>query len=412
MNFLRRCAHILAFKGITPVILGCYGILYVGIAFYNDEALITLMTLVRNNSLLILLLCCVPLNLLAILSLETARFFHHRRAMGLSPVGASVVTFQEAVDHLGTWEMDLLERKLAQTGYHHRRKGHSCAAWKGISIFPARALSLAGGVCLFAGIALSIATRVSFREAAIEGEPLPEAVGVEGRVERIVLRPTAGLILARTLAMDITLGEGERTKLRQFDIYPPGRIGGLFLYPRYLGLAPFVKFAPPEPGQAFASYIKLMIYPPGKEDGADIPQSPYKIFFTLAEPVTGEDPYATGRFVLNFRVVKGNAPVFEGMLPLGGTVSKGGYNISFPEVKRFVVVDFVRDPGLPLVWLAALFFTLAAGVYIPIRLLAPRREMLFLQDGGVARAFSMAEGGGGAHRSVFHGILDAAAPGE
>ncbi|ACM18442.1 ResB-like family cytochrome c biogenesis protein, putative [Geotalea daltonii FRC-32] len=404
-RLLRGFHSIIASRAVTPIILGCFALIYIIIAFYTDETLVALMALVRSNSPLILLLSCIPVNLLAILCRETAQFSDRRHAVRLSAKGLPVGTYQERV-FLGTVQTGLLEKKIEQSGYHYRIKGDSCAAWKGISIFPARFLFLMGSFCLFAGILVSLTTKVSLRDVVIEGEPLPEAVGVRGRVEQITLRQHNGIILSHSLDMDITLGEGDEASVRKFGVYPPGRINGIFFYPRYLGLAPLIEFTPPESGQVFSSYIKLMIYPPGKEDGVQIPRSPYRISFTIIEPMTGAEPYITGKFNLRFKVLKGNDQVSEGTLPLGGTVSRGGYTLSFPDAKKLVAVDFVKDPGLPLLWIAGLLFLGAIVAYIPIRMFAPRREIIFIQRNGSTEVFSRAEGRAAKHRGILHNMLD------
>ncbi|HEY5523370.1 MAG TPA: hypothetical protein VIK21_09275, partial [Desulfuromonadaceae bacterium] len=51
-------------------------------------------------------------------------------------------------------------------------------------------------------------------------------------------------------------------------------------------------------------------------------------------------------------------------------------------------------------------FCTAGALWLPIRALFPRREMLFRFDQGVMTACSFAEGGARKHAGVFHEMLD------
>ncbi|WP_243372301.1 hypothetical protein [Geotalea sp. SG265] len=400
--FLR---HIVASRGATPAIIGCFALIYIIIAFYNDEALVTLLALTRSTPPLAMLLACIPLNLAARLFFEIADFIRKKRLTVFLP--QETWAAGERVKLAGRMEADLLEKKLAGAGYHCRHGEGFIAAWKGISAFPARFFLLLGFLLLFSGILLSTTTRESVRTPLIEGEPLPEAMGAQGRVEQILLRDRPGLVLARTLAITVGFFDGSTETTKEFGLYPPGSLHGVYLYPRYLGLAPFVEFTPPERAFAFSSYVTLMIYPPGREDSVEVPGSPYRIAFTLAEPRSARDPYSSGKYELQFRVVKDKAAVAEGTVPLGSTVTRNGYTLAFPNAKRIVMTDLVRDRGLSFIWWSGLCMLVAVAVYMPVRLLAPRREMMFVAHGRGTQAISWAEGGKTAHRSVFHGILDA-----
>lgn len=71
-----------------------------------------------------------------------------------------------------------------------------------------------------------------------------------------------------------------------------------------------------------------------------------------------------------------------------------------------MVTDFIEDNGVLFIWWAALFFSAAGAIWLPIRAVFPRREMLFRSDQGVTTACSFAEGGARRHSGVFHEMLD------
>lgn len=401
---------LLASRAVTPVVMGLFALFYVGVASFNDEALVTVIALTRTSNTLLLLLLLIPVNILAVLVKETVQYLVMRQALQGRLKAPADFHYDESVQLAGDIKAELLESQLTRAGYNYRSGEGFYAAWKGIPVFPARVLFLLGSLLLFSGILLNITTRNSIRQIIVEGEPLPEAVMTNGRVEQILLQERVGLVLARTLAIDVAVGE-RQSQITRLGLYPPGKLNGFFLYPRYLGLAPLIKFTPPEPGPGFESYITLMIYPPGKEDGAEIPGSPYKIYFSLRQ-TEAEDPFVSGKFALDFKVLKDKEVVAEGMVPVGGTVSSNGYSLAFPDAKRLVVTDFVRDAGLPLIWSAGFVFTAALLLYLPIKLCAPHREIFFIATGEATRVCSRAEGKGKQHRSLLHNLLDLLFPGQ
>ena len=400
----RAFAKLLSSQALTPLILGVFLFSYVVIAFFNDEALGMLMTLARSSTIFLALLALAPLNVTARTVTEIMQFVRRLRSRDGDPSRLPAGLYDEELDLAETSGFAGLADRLAAAGYRTAETGPAFFAWRGRSTFPARMLFMLGTIFLFVGIFLSLTTRLSTREAVIEGEPLPQAVA-NGRVERIRLAESDGFLLNRTLAIDVALENGNAPAVKEFNLYPPGILGGYFLYPRYLGVAPLINFSAPDLRPGISTYYMLMIYPPGKEDGAEIPGTPYKMLFTVIEPVDG-DPYLTGKFVLHFRLMKGDVPQFDGDLPVGGTFTAGGYTIGIPDARKLVAVDFVRDFGVPLVWGAAILMLLAALLWLPIRLYAPRREMLFIQAGPVMHGYSRAEGKGRLHAGVFHEALD------
>lgn len=392
-----------ASRAVTPCVMGIFLLLYVGIAFGSNEPLTALMAFTRGNFLLLALLALIPLNGAARLIRETSQFLKRRQALaGKADVDPSGLFDDEVRLPEQTPFAEQAER-LASLGYATRRTESSLAAWRGVSLFPARFLFLLASCLLFCGILLSLATRVTHREAVLEGEPLPGSGDV---VQRIVLKEEPGLLLARSLDIAVAL---ERGGEKHFGLYPPARHRGFFLYPRYLGIAPLLRFSAPDLPGGFEQYAVLSVYPPGKEDSVQIPGSPYRIIFQMVEEA-GPDPYVSGRIKLQFRVLKGEEQVFTGNAPMGGEAAGNGYRLALPEFRRLVVTDFVQDSGVPLIWSAALLFALALCCWLPVRLRFPRQEMLFVKTLGGVAACSRAEGGRRGHAGRFHELLDQLQP--
>ncbi len=388
-------------RWVVPVVLALFAALYCAIAFFTDEALSALIGYVHNSILLQLLLSVLLIGLAARLVLETLRFVRRQRA--LRGKGEPAGLFGEEITMAAADELSKVEQWLASAGYRVTKGSGFLAAFRGVSSFPARFLFLMGTFSLFLGIFLSVTGRSSQREAVIEGEPLP--LGIPGRVAAMALReqPDA-LILARSLSVTVQYPEGGR---RVFSLYPPGMTAGRFIYPRYLGVAPLVRFSAPDLQQEVADYYLLMIYPPGREDKVTIPGTPYKIFIRLAEPpAEGSDPFVTGRMLFQCRLVKGEEQVFAGTVPLGGTLSQKGYALAFPEARRFAATDFIIDYGVWPVWLALLLFSTAALLYPALRLVNPRREILLHMVGAELYGYSLAEGRARRHAGLFHETLD------
>jgi hypothetical protein len=394
----------------TPIVLAIFFLLYLGISFYSDEALVLLLGLIRNNPLLKALLGLLPVAAAAGLVGELAGFMSMRAVLAGDPSRLPAGYFEEELELKGAADFARLARHLAAAGYRTTENGATFHAWRGKSLFPARLLARSGKLLLFLGIFLSLTTRVSLREAVIEGEALPHGSGE--KTKRISLRDGNGLLLSQTLQISVTKEEGGGRTSREFGIYPPGMLNGYFLYPRYLGVAPLVQFSAPDFVPGISSHFVLMLYPPGKEDSADIPGTRYRLYLSLHQPSAAEDPYQSGRFILRYRMVKGNQLAFAGSMPVGATFAHDGYYLAFPEVRRIVATDYVRDWGVLFIWSAALFFMLALVVWLPTRLLAPGREMLFVQVNGTVRAFSRAEGKTRLHAGAFHETLDLMARGE
>lgn len=407
-RLLRTVITIGASRAVTPVVIGLFFLVYIGIAFFTDETLIVLMAFTRQNIFLGALLALIPLNSLLCLLMETVRFLKVRRGLAGKTTDGMPELFDETVELTGSLAVPALADRLSAVGYKTCHAGNSIAAWRGASIFPVRALFLVGTFCLFAGILVSTTTRSSLRQMVIEGEPLPAPGATGGIVERITLASSNGLILAKTLTMEVapsSAGYGRKT----FGLYPPSLYGGAFVYPRYLGLALHLRFTAPDLPSGYETRCSLNVYPPGKEDSVPIPGSQYRIIFNVPEPEAGSEryiSYMTGNVTLRFKLLKGKDVLFTGSAPGGGEFASDGYRLIFPEVKRLVVTDFIRDYGVLLIWWSALFFAAAGILWLPLRALFPRREMLFIFDQDVTRAYSRTEGGARKHAGIFHEMLD------
>lgn len=405
---MRRLLHTilggLASRALPPLVIGGFLLLYIGIAFGTDDTLIALMEITRTTVILVALLALLPLNHLIRLLRESASHNELRRALHGAAAGVKPELFDETVPLSPTASFAGLEERLAAEGYQTRSTGSGLAAWRGVGTFAGRICWRAATFCLFAGILISLSSRASTRGSVIEGEPLPAAAG-GGKVERVVLADSHGAILSKALAMEVTPPEAGAAR-RVFGLYPPALYRGAFIYPRYLGIGLFVRFDAPDLPGGYQKHCILNIHPPGKEDSADITGSPYRLIFSLAQPEDGSDPYKTGHMTFLFKLLKGKDVLFAGSAPAGGEFVHDGYRLSFPDARRLVITDFIRDYGVLLIWAAALLFIAAGCLWIPARVFFPRREMLFLREADTVKAFSRAEGGRNKHAGVFHDALD------
>jgi hypothetical protein len=420
---------ILSSRATSPVVIGFFLLLYIGIAFATDDALTALMETTNKSMVLTFVLALLPLNFAIRIAVETDRYLKRRRAFAGRLAEIPSGLFDETVTlplvsplleqsprpgaHFPDAEGTVMalpsfaevEDRLGAMGYRTSGTERRLAASRGISLFPARILFLAGTFCLFAGILVSLTTRTTRRLYVVEGEPLPQGIGGGGLVERINLGASPGPILARVLTMEVQLadsGEGRRS----FGLYPPALFRGFFVYPRYLGIAPLVRFSAPDLPGGFETHGILHIYPPGREDRLEITGSPYSVVAGMADPGDGSDPYVSGRINFLFKLVKEKEVVLTGSVPAGGEFVRAGYRLAIPDSRRMVITDFIRDYGVLLVWSASILLLLAWCIWLPVRLLSPRREILYLLDPDMIRAFSRAEGKERRHGGIFHETLD------
>lgn len=397
--------NLLSSRLTPPLVIGFFLLLYIGIAFVTDETLIALMEFTRRSLILTALLTLLPLSCAARMIKETLIQLRRRRAQAGNSADLPEGAFDDAVRLEAAPAFGDLARRLESAGYRTRCTEGTLAAWRGLSLFPARMLYLAATFCLFAGILISLSSRDSQRGAIIEGERLNSPSGKGGRVERIVLANSSGPILAKTLDIEVAAAEPGGAK-SVFGLYPPALYGGEFVYPRYLGVGLHLRFSAPDLPAGYETHSILNIHPPGKEDTVEIAQTPYRIVASLVPPEDGSDPYVTGRMAFRFKVLKDKQVVFEGNAPSGGEAAGNGYRLSFPDSRRLVITDFIRDYGVLLIWTATVLFMVAGFIWLPVRFFLPRREMLFACQGGAIASFSRAEGQRRRHEGVFNEALD------
>jgi hypothetical protein len=407
-RFLRTIVSTGSSRAVAPFVIGFFFLLYIGIAFFTDEALITLMALTRKSLILKGILALIPMNCLLRILKETNRHLGIRKVLTGKTADVKPELFDETVELPASSLFPELQDRLGAEGYKTGSSEYGLTAWRGASMFPARILFLAASFCLFSGILISITSRSSSRQMVIEGEPLPTPEGSGGRVERIILANSSGSILSRTLNMVVSPSlSGSGTRI--FGLYPPSLYRGKFVYPRYLGLAMVLQFSAPDMQPGVEKHSILNCYPPGKEDSIVIPGSPYRIVFSIPAPDSRSDSYisyVTGKITLQFKLLKDKDVLFTGSVPGGGEFVRNGYRLSVPDIRRLVVTDYIGDYGVFFVATAALLFLVASSLWLPIRLFFPCREMLFLYDKDAIKACSRAEGGARRHAGVFHEALD------
>jgi hypothetical protein len=402
----------LSSRVLSFLVLGFFLLLYIAIAFFTDETLTTLIALTGRNLLLAAILSLLPINIACRIVVEVLRFFKMRRALTRGVLGAGL--YDESISLTAPPALVELQERLDAAGYTTRKTEDRLAAWRGISLSPARVLLLAGTFCVFAGIFLSLEGRTVQRHAVVEGELFPSFSGNGGLVQRILFQKSSGPILSKELFMEVE-EPGQGGRIKRYQIYPPNQSEGAFAYPRYLGVALDLRFFAPELPGGFENKDVYPLYPPGKEASVAIPGSPYRLVLSLAKAEDGTDPFMTGRLSFRFKLLKGTDELFTGILSKGTEFVRDGIRISFPDVRRMVITDFVVDYGVWLIWCSAFLFPLAALIWLLVRFFFPRREMLFLCSNNTVQAYSHAEGGIRRHNGIFHEMLDVLAakqPGE
>ncbi len=404
-RMLRTLWALLSSRALPPLVLGLFLLLYIGIAFFTDETLITLMAIVRRNPLLVALLALLPLNGGCRMVVEISRYLNRRRSIFGYSSPPSGELYHESVELSAPPSFAPLEERLRGEGYNTVKNGQQLAAWRGVTLLPARLLYLAGIFCLLAGILVSLTSRGVNRQEVVEGAPFPAPGGNGGLVRSISFQHGSGWILAKELELEVADPDGAGA-LHRFGVYPPARFRGAFVYPRYLGVALICRISAPDLPAGYEKSVVLPLYPPGREASTVLSGTPYKLTLTLTVPEDGSDPYTTGKMLFGFKLLKGKELVLTGTLPGGGAFRKDGYVVAIPDYRRMVMTDFVSDNGVLLIWWSAFLFTAALLLWLALHIFLPRREMLFLSRGGTIRAFSRAEGAAMNHAGVFHEALD------
>lgn len=389
---------------LMPLILALFLLCYIAVAFFTDEALVTMVQLVGHNAVSLGLLALLAVNALSRLFLDLLNYRLHRSVFaGLAPAVADPLCRESLVV---TGELDNVElaRILSAEGYRVTGRKGFVAARRGVGLLLPRLLwRLALGL-LFAGVAVSLSSRRSLRMPVIEGETLQVDGTRPYSVGRIVLEDVTGhWFLQRRLEMTLTGVDGRRYR---YGIYPPGLVDGNFLYPRYLALAPLLRFTLPGVRETFEGYRLVMLYPPGREDNVEL-SAGYGAQLSMIQREGMPDPFVSGRFDLHVKLQRGGQLVAEGDAPFGGHFAADGFAVSLLDARRYVVTDMVRDYGVPCIWAAFLLVLLAIMVYLPLRCFWPRREMLFaVNPDGAVSACCAAEGRRRGHEALFHDLLD------
>jgi hypothetical protein len=402
---LKRIVWTVLFSQATPpFVIGFFLLVYVGIAFITDETLIALMGYTRTSFFLTAMLALLPLNFAVRMVAEAIGYWKMRRSVTVGTEDVSPELFDETAGLAVSSSFEQLQSHLETLGYKTRCTAGALGAWRGISVFPARMSFVVGVFCLFAGIFISLTSRSSERVVIVEGENFSSSAGESGIVERIALKPSSGLILAKKLSMEVASSSGKGKDV--FGVYPPSLYQGAFVYPRYLGIGLFLAFSAPDLPTSYETFTPLNIYPPGREATSVIPGSAYRLVFSLAEANDETDPYTTGRMNFNFKLLKGKDLVLTGSVPSGDVFVRDGYRLAIPDSRRVVITDFIRDYGVLLIWASGILIVAAGCFWLPVRVFFPRSEMLFRSGPDQIQAFSLAEGRRRKHEGIFHEALD------
>lgn len=399
MAFMSLLSHRL----LSPAVCALFLLLYIGIAFFTDEALVTMVDIVGHNPLALGLLALVVVNALLSMIADIRDWrIAGKIAAGLHPAALSSMR-HESIAVAARLDTGETARILGAAGYRVTVREGFVAARRGWSQLCPRLLWRLTVCLLFAGVALSLSSRQSQRVPVIEGEVLQLEGGVQRTVEQITLEDAPGhWFLQHRLAIALAGADNQRDV---YGIYPPGLLGSSFLYPRYLALAPLLRIT--EPGIGVSEGFQLiMLYPPGREDTVKL-SGDYLLKLVIPVREGLADPFVSGRFDLHVRLLKGDQLLFEGDVPFGGRFDSGGFVVELLDARRYVVTDFVRDYGVLCIWIACAAAMMAFALYLPLHFVWPRREMQFSADGeGRVKAWCRSEGRTRRHEALFHDLLD------
>lgn len=394
---------LLSHRLLSPAVCALFLLLYIGIAFFTDETLVTMVQLIGHNPLALGLLALVAINALLRMIAGIRRWRIARKvAAGLLPADCGLMG-RESIAVAGLLDIDETARILRAEGYRVAVRESFVAARRGWSLLCPRLLWRLAVCLLFAGVVLSLSSRQSQRVPVIEGEVLELAGTAPRTVERITLEDAPGhWFLQRRLAITMAAPDGGRDS---YGIYPPGILGNSFLYPRYLAVAPLLRIT--EPGIGVSEGFQLiMLYPPGREDMVAL-SGEYRLKLAILPREGVADPFVSGRFDLHVRLLKGDQLLSEGDVPFGGRFESNGLSVELLDARRYVVTDFVRDYGVLCIWMACAAALLAVTLYLPLRLIWPRREMWFSSDGqGGVSAWCSSEGRTRQNEALFYDLLD------
>ncbi|HYS44430.1 MAG TPA: hypothetical protein VEM32_10675, partial [Geobacteraceae bacterium] len=161
-RLLRPIWAVLSSRAVSPVVIGLFLLIYIGIAFFTDEALTTLIGFVTHSVFLAALFALLPLNCACRLAVEINMYFRRRRALAGNATEVPPELFDETVSLPATGadaevphpapDFAWLEGRLGAAGYRTRRTAGALSAWRGFSAVPARIVYLVATFCLLAGI--------------------------------------------------------------------------------------------------------------------------------------------------------------------------------------------------------------------------------------------------------------------
>lgn len=131
-----------------------------------------------------------------------------------------------------------------------------------------------------------------------------------------------------------------------------------------------------------SAYVRLGIFPPGREDNFKFLKSKYQVFIKLFP-----DHFFQGKKIgtktMNYRnplyvvrIKKGSKTIFSGYLKPGQEARFNGLSLSFPEMRNFAEFRVVRDFGFPIIVIGLIL----GAVGIAQKLLLPKTEVrIFLK---------------------------------
>lgn len=401
---LATAVSIMSHRLLLPTVCVLFLFLYIAVAFFTDEALVTLIQLIGHNPLALVLLALVAMNaLLGLIADIRSWRIAGKAAAGLHSAGTESNSY-ETLAVSGRLDTDETARILSAEGYQVTVREGFVAARRGWSLLLPRMLWRLTICLLFVGVALSLSLRQSQRVPLIEGEAL-QIPGIPTRtVERITLEDVPGhWFLQRRLAITLAGADGQRDN---YGIYPPGLLGPGFLYPRYLAVAPLLRITEPGIGVS-EGYQLIMLYPPGREDVVAL-SGDYRLKLVILTREGMADPFASGRFDLHVRLLKGDQLLFEGDVPFGGRFESSGFAVELLDASRYVVTDFVNDYGVLCIWMACVAALLAVTLYLPLRFLWPHRFMFFSIDSEKMQIVSgcSSEGKSRQNKALYYDLLD------
>ncbi len=163
-------------------------------------------------------------------------------------------------------------------------------------------------------------------------------------------------------------------------------LGGAMVTLVGYGFAPLYVLRGPDGRELDSAAVNLNVFPPGTEDSFRLPGLPHQVYVTVFPDPVLTDGVPRSRSnnlrspVLSLRVYRHKVRVYEGVVPLGSSVSFDGLRLEFPELRRSGQVRVLRDPGAP--WVFAGFLLGIGGLVF--RLLWHRREVagLVVAQGG------------------------------